>query len=63
MSEIYNKYLELESKLIELQNNNPNDDADPLEEDIADELADMWYNLDESERKYLKEVHKHRILH
>jgi hypothetical protein len=60
MSAIYAKYLGLEARFLALQACNP-DDCDQSENALADQLADMWYDLDESERSSLKQVHALRL--
>lgn len=61
MSEIYENYIKLETQLLALQDANPDDVYNEYEEDIADQLAYMWYKLDESERIELKKLHKLRF--
>jgi len=60
MSELYEKYLELESRLLGIQKQNP-DDPSKTENEISDQMADIWYELDETERTFIKKSQMERL--
>jgi hypothetical protein len=60
MSELYEKYLELESQLLAIQKQNP-EGLHKTENEISDKMADIWYDLDETERTFIKKSQMERL--
>jgi gamma-glutamyl:cysteine ligase YbdK (ATP-grasp superfamily) len=56
MSELYEKYLEIESQLLAIQKQNPDGPVSEMEDELYNKMDAIWYGLDKEEIERLSKT-------